>query len=101
MKATALLGRIGSGGRPLIPVLILALRDKNLIFCRMAAQALAHIGPASIPALEMLRDDADAYVRREARWALDRLASTITQPSSGAETINTRPGGGRRRGNPP
>ena len=48
MKAANLLSRIGPGARPLIPALIEALRGKNLILCRMAAQT-HQIGPARFP----------------------------------------------------
>jgi HEAT repeat protein len=56
------------------------LKDSNLIFCRLAAQALTRIGPEALPALQQASQSSDKFVRQEAQWALSHLG----QPTSGA-----------------
>lgn len=88
MRGIAIADRLGPAARALIPALVSALRDTNLILARTAAAALIRIGPEAIPALQGLRDDPDHHVRREARWALKKLEGGS---DAGAETFLCRP----------
>lgn len=73
MRAAQTLARIGPNARLLIPALTATLRDKDVVVGRLAAQALVRIGTEATPALERLLEDPDARVRREARWAFNKL----------------------------
>lgn len=72
-RATLTLARIGPNARLLIPALTATLRDKDVGVGRLAAQALVRIGSEALPALERLLHDPDTRVRREARWAFNKL----------------------------
>ncbi len=79
LGAVQCLGAIGPKAKAAIPALIESLRDSNLVFCRLAAQALVRIGPAALTALQGASQSSDAFVRREASWALNHL-SQLTSP---------------------
>jgi hypothetical protein len=95
MRAAQVIGRIGPNARLLIPALTAALRDKDLIFCHLAAEALTRIGPEALDPLERLLDDPDCRVRREARWAFNKLnGKTVTENCSDTHILhlNGKPG---------
>jgi HEAT repeat protein len=71
MGAAQVLGAVGDSGA--VPALAAALGDTNLIFARLAAQALARIGTASLPLLSTLHEHPDRHVRREAAWAIGQI----------------------------
>ncbi|GIW79287.1 MAG: hypothetical protein KatS3mg105_1094 [Gemmatales bacterium] len=78
MGAAQAVGAIGPEAEPAIPFLIRCLKHSHLIFCRLAAEALTRIGPASLPALNAARQSSDAFLRREAEWAIQRIQGTQT-----------------------
>ena len=61
-------------GKPAIPDLIEALRDKNLLVRRSAALILAKIGSPAIPALVKALKDSDVRVRRRAAAVLKTIS---------------------------
>lgn len=75
MAAAKGLGSAGALARSAIPALICALADVNLIFSRLAAQALSRIGVAAVPALAEALRNHDGNVRREAAWALGSIGA--------------------------
>ncbi|MGE3808995.1 MAG: HEAT repeat domain-containing protein [Gemmataceae bacterium] len=79
MGAAHALGSMGPLAATAVPALIKSLGHTNLIFCRLAAEALSRIGAAARPALEEACQHSDRYIRREASWALDRLADGGTR----------------------
>jgi HEAT repeat protein len=82
LGAAQAIGVLGPKAQEAIPSLIEALKDTNLVFCRLAAQALTRIGTASLPALEEAVQSSDAFVRREASWALKQLTSSTPEFSA-------------------
>jgi HEAT repeat protein len=79
MGAAHALGGMGPLAASAVPALIKALSHTNLIFCRLAAEALSRIGAAARPALEAACEHSDRFIRREASWALDRLDDSGTR----------------------
>jgi len=78
LGAAQALGSFGPEAQDAIPALIEALHDTNLVFCRLAAQALTRIGSAALPALQQASQCPDAFVRREASWALQHLGQSTS-----------------------
>jgi hypothetical protein len=87
MRAAQTLARIGPNARLLIPALTATLRDKDIVVGRLAAQALVRIGAEAGPALERLLEDPDARVRREARWAFNKLNGRTIKESTGDTAV--------------
>lgn len=88
LSATHALGLIGAAAESAIPDLILLLRSTtNLILCRLAAEALARIGQAALPALTDLLQSHDDHVRREAAWARRMIVPDL--PDSDTAVIPT------------
>jgi hypothetical protein len=85
--AAQTLARIGPNARLLIPALTAALRDRELVVARLAAQALVRIGAEAAPALERLLNDPDASVRREARWAFNKLNGRTVKENTGDTAV--------------
>lgn len=87
MRAALTLARVGPNARLLIPALTAALRDRDIVVARLASEALVRIGMEAAPALERLLDDPDASVRREARWAFNKLHGRTVKESTGDTAV--------------
>jgi HEAT repeats/PilZ domain len=85
--AAQTLARIGPNARLLIPALTAALRDREVVVARLAAEALVRIGLEAAPALERLLDDLDASVRREARYAYNKLHGRTVKENTGDTAV--------------
>lgn len=72
LRAVGIISRVGPPAAALIPQLVMGLKDRNRVLCRVAAEALCRIGPAAMPALEAAQ--ADPACRPAARWALNRMS---------------------------
>jgi HEAT repeat protein len=74
--AARAIGQIGKeAARTAIPLLIDALKNSDLLFCRLVAWALGKIGAPAVPALMRALNHPDKYVRREAAWALGQIGA--------------------------
>ena len=87
MRAAQTLARIGPNARLLIPALTAALRDREVVVARLAAEALVRMGLDAAPALERLLNDPDARVRREARWAFNKLNGRTIKEGTGDTAV--------------
>ncbi len=91
LGAAQALGAMGPEAQAAIPSLIQALHDTNLIFCRLAAQALVRIGPTTISALRQASQSSDAFVRREASWALTHLTQSTSRIGQDQSLVGSDP----------
>jgi len=71
--AAAFLGEMGPAARPAIPLLAQAVRDPDKDLASLSVQALANIGPETLPMLTDVLADAAPAMRISAAVALGRL----------------------------
>jgi HEAT repeat protein len=67
---------LGRGAEPALRSLLVALEDKDKTVRAQAARTLGRIGPPArraVPALTAMSRDADVFVSREARAALESI----------------------------
>jgi HEAT repeat protein len=69
------LGMMGRAAEPAIPALMVHVRNSHFLFSRLAAWALARIGPAAVPALVETLWAKDLFVRYEAMWSLGQMGA--------------------------
>lgn len=77
LRAVGIVSRIGPPAGPLVPLLVKALKDRNRVLCRVAAEALCRIGSAAIPALQEAQ--ADPVCRAAVRWALGKIGDSADE----------------------
>ena len=82
LRAVGIVSRIGPPAGPLVPLLVKALKDRNRVLCRVAAEALCRIGSAAIPALQEAH--ADPVCRAAVHWALSKIGDS---PAASADTL--------------
>jgi HEAT repeat protein len=79
IAAATALGNLGAEAHSAIPELVRSLADVNLIFSRLAAQALSRIGQRAVPGLIAALLNRDSNVRREAAWALGEIGPAAAE----------------------
>lgn len=93
IAAATTLGTLGGEAHPAIPQLVRSLADVNMIFSRLAAQALSRIGRRAVRALIAALLNPDSNVRREAAWALGQIGPAAAEalPALEAALASTNP----------